>query len=495
MTVSEELYNEAVVVNSTYLPSVRTVSNLDKTLPEDHNIQNSILSGYYTSIAKALPVTLRSVIYGDNVLAADIDDIVTAAQQLMTWISTLYGTPYTTDSDWSPLVQLLELFTDVKYGDWVDSTGWNTVADWMKRITALILRYPPIHATWLMFHKNMYHNGRADKLTVIHFGCYMRKIYAVKSDGTLKWKYSTGGAIKSSAACPESGRVYIGSDDQNLYALDAAGNKRWSYGLMAAVTKTPALDSQENIYISAESVYLWKFDKDGNYQWGYAFSTGTPTSATVDENDLIYFCHGYPKKVFCIYGNKTKKWEKTLPLAVYTTPIVWNGRVYVGCNDTRLYCLNRENGGTVWSHLTGNEYVGGSWSELSIDDEGTCYGVSTATGFAKRLFAIRHDNTEKWVWTCPSTIVCSPAVGTDGKVYVTCYDGKLYCISASGSTLWSYELVPGVGYSLKSSPAIAPNGDIIIGGLDAYLHCVKSDGTLRWKYAAESGIDSSPAVI
>jgi len=495
MPFSEVLYNAAQYVDANLLGFIRTVLGIDTVLPDDNNKSLDILKYYLEAIGHSLPITPRYVIYSDDILAKDYNDLVTSSDDLLDTIASAFGDPYTTDYDWNPLVSLIASCPTEKFGDWGSPEIYNYVFDFLRRITALILRYPPIISTWLMYHKNMYHNGRADKLSVIHFGCYMRKIYAVKSDGTLKWKYSTGGAIKSSAACPESGRVYIGSDDQNLYALDAAGNKRWSYGLMAAVTKTPALDSQENIYISAESVYLWKFDKDGNYQWGYAFSTGTPTSATVDENDLIYFCHGYPKKVFCIYGNKTKKWEKTLPLAVYTTPIVWNGRVYVGCNDTRLYCLNRENGGTVWSHLTGNEYVGGSWSELSIDDEGTCYGVSAATGFDKRLFAIRHDNTEKWVWTCPSTIVCSPAVGTDGKVYVTCYDGKLYCISSSGSTLWSYALVEGVGYSLKSSPAIAPNGDIIIGGLDAYLHCVKSDGTLRWKYPAESGIDSSPAVI
>ena len=50
------------------------------------------------------------------------------------------------------------------------------------------------------------------------------KIYALNSDGSLNWSYSTGGAVRSSAALANRGTaglgVYIGSYDDYLYLID-----------------------------------------------------------------------------------------------------------------------------------------------------------------------------------------------------------------------------------------------------------------------------------
>jgi len=54
---------------------------------------------------------------------------------------------------------------------------------------------------------------------VIYFGCTDNKVYALNSDGTLKWSYNTGAAIKSSPI-RNSNNIIIGSSNGNVYALN-----------------------------------------------------------------------------------------------------------------------------------------------------------------------------------------------------------------------------------------------------------------------------------
>ncbi|MHB1846367.1 MAG: outer membrane protein assembly factor BamB family protein [Deltaproteobacteria bacterium] len=53
----------------------------------------------------------------------------------------------------------------------------------------------------------------------IFFGCVDGTFYALKPDGTLRFKLSTGGTISSSPAIAQDGSVYFLSDDGNLYAI------------------------------------------------------------------------------------------------------------------------------------------------------------------------------------------------------------------------------------------------------------------------------------
>lgn len=59
-----------------------------------------------------------------------------------------------------------------------------------------------------------------DKNGVVYFGSWDNHVYAVNPDGTLKYKFLTGGDVWSSPAIGTDGTVYIGSYDGKLYALE-----------------------------------------------------------------------------------------------------------------------------------------------------------------------------------------------------------------------------------------------------------------------------------
>ena len=66
----------------------------------------------------------------------------------------------------------------------------------------------------------------------------------------------------------------------------------------------------------------------------------------------------------------------------------------------------------------------------------------------------------------------SPAIGSDGTIYVGSHDKKLYAINGkSGVKLWDFE----TGGSVGSSPAIGSDGTIYVGSVDKKLYAIKTD--------------------
>jgi outer membrane protein assembly factor BamB len=69
-------------------------------------------------------------------------------------------------------------------------------------------------------------------------------------------------------------------------------------------------------------------------------------------------------------------------------------------------------------------------------------------------------------------VYSSPAIGSDGTVYVGSNDEKLYAINGkSGVKLWEFE----TGGDVRSSPAIGSDGTVYVGSYDKKLYAIKTD--------------------
>ncbi|HMF00894.1 MAG TPA: PQQ-binding-like beta-propeller repeat protein [Terriglobia bacterium] len=111
------------------------------------------------------------------------------------------------------------------------------------------------------------------------------------------------------------------------------------------------------------------------------------------------------------------------------------------------------------------------------------------------LYAINPDGSLKWRF--PTALsATSPAIGTDGTIYVT--DGALggpsvYAVNPDGSQKWSFK----PGASILSSPAIGPDGTIYVASLENTLIAISPHGTLKWNYTSQrmsGSVGSTPVV-
>ncbi len=92
-----------------------------------------------------------------------------------------------------------------------------------------------------------------------------------------------------------------------------------------------------------------------------------------------------------------------------------------------------------------------------------------------------HFQTGDWIWS-------SPALASDGTIYVGSLDGKVYAITPQGQKKWEFA----TGSYVYASPAVAADGTIYVGSRDFQLYALNPDGTKKWEFAGS--VDSSPAL-
>jgi outer membrane protein assembly factor BamB len=172
------------------------------------------------------------------------------------------------------------------------------------------------------------------------------------------------------------------------------------------------------------------------------------------------------------------KWSYDAKGAGYSSPTIGNdGTIYVGSSDGNLYAIN-SNGTLKWKYVTESQVN----SPPTIGDDGTIY-VGSDDYY---LYAIDPDGTLKWKYATASYVQSYPAIGTDGTIYVgTIYvgndlyvsgDKNFYAINPDGTLKWSYYAgspdtsSPPVG--VESSPAIGSDGTIYVGSNDGNLYAI-----------------------
>ena len=80
--------------------------------------------------------------------------------------------------------------------------------------------------------------------------------------------------------------------------------------------------------------------------------------------------------------------------------------------------------------------------------------------------------SELWEFETGNAVLSSPAIGSNGTVYVGSWDNKLYAINGkSGVKLWEFK----TGNIVSSSPAIGSDGTVYVGSYDNKLYAIKTD--------------------
>ena len=111
-----------------------------------------------------------------------------------------------------------------------------------------------------------------------------------------------------------------------------------------------------------------------------------------------------------------------------------DGTVYIGSTDHKLYAINGKSGVKKWEFETG----GSVWSSPAIGSDGTVYVGS----FDKKVYALDgQTGTKKWEFETGEWknyfgrtvrgVSSSPAIGSDGTVYVGSHDKKLYALKTA----------------------------------------------------------------
>jgi len=275
----------------------------------------------------------------------------------------------------------------------------------------------------------------------IYAGSRDSSLCAVNPDGTLKWRYPTGGSIQSSPAVGADGTVYVGSDDNSLYAIGPDGTPWWSYATGGNIRTSPVQAADGTVYVGSSDDYVYAISPSGWLKWRYLTGSNITSSPAVAAD----------------------------------------GTVYVGSQDDYLYALNPD------STLKWRFDAGGNVnSSAAIGSDGTIFFGSDND----YLVALNPNGTLKWQYETGKNVESSPAIAADGTIYVGSQDNYLYALTADGTLKWRYR----TGGNVDGSPAINSQRTVYFGSNDNSLYALNRDGTLKWQYQTGANIRSAPTI-
>lgn len=141
-------------------------------------------------------------------------------------------------------------------------------------------------------------------------------------------------------------------------------------------------------------------------------------------------------------------WSAKVGRSVMATPVIADGRVFVGAEDGTFRCFDLESGDQKWEYLADDTIEG----TACIAGDLVCFGSGDGL-----LHAVgRSDGKVRWTYA------------TDGEILG---GANLFVDPADGATY------------------------ILVGSYDNHLHCVSaSNGEMRWKYETENYVNGAPGV-
>ncbi len=256
-------------------------------------------------------------------------------------------------------------------------------------------------------------------------------------------------------------RIFQLGDDGVLHAINKyTGKDMWSRRLGALSASTPA--------VGGSTVYVTILSRASGMQAGRVVALNT------------------------INGHI--RWSRDLPSRAESSPLLDNGKLFLGSQNGTVYALAARTGKVLWTyHAKGAVKASPSLSN----------GVLYFGDYSGELQAVRERDGHR-VWASGSggallgsgTFYSTPAV-VYGRVFLGNTDGRVYAYDASSGKLdWAVQ----TGAYVYASPAVtnAPGlgPTIYEGSYDGTFYALNArSGHVEWRYKAGGKISGSATII
>jgi outer membrane protein assembly factor BamB len=257
------------------------------------------------------------------------------------------------------------------------------------------------------------------------------------------------------------GRLFVSNNTGTVFAIDASnGRKAWSFKSNRCVAASPAVDA----HLVFES-----------------FLNPPPCNRSPSSSltgALIAF-HSDSGKI---------AWRRRLGPSE-SSPLVDDGRVYLGDWTGKVYAFAERTGKPLWSTTLHGQVKGGlsaSGRRLFVGDySGHVYALDARTG------RILWQTSAQPRFGSTGTFYATPAVAY-GRVYIGATDGKMYSFgAASGDLRWSQS----TGGYVYSSAAVWRDR-VFAGSYSHRFTCFDAaTGNVKWQFTADGPISGSATIV
>jgi outer membrane protein assembly factor BamB len=273
------------------------------------------------------------------------------------------------------------------------------------------------------------------------------------ASGVQKWKFATAGDVESAPALAPDGTLYFGADDARVYALDSSnGALRWVYAFHdgSDTDSSPALGADGTVYIGSDKGTLCALDgQQGALKWVFQAIGEISGAPAVGGDGWVYICALNSAKtesvVYAIDGQSgLQRWAVTHSsqsapsVAIGRDGVVFASGVALGSTidattvlpSAVVWALDAGTGAQKWEQCL--EPGSAGVTAVSVDGRGILYVQSerpaTDEGVGKLTALEPLTGRVLWDVATGGSSNSSPAIGSDGTVYVGSDDGRVYAI-------------------------------------------------------------------
>jgi outer membrane protein assembly factor BamB len=295
----------------------------------------------------------------------------------------------------------------------------------------------------------------------VFIGSFDSHLYAIDlKSGKEKWRYKAA-PFKATPGYRD-GVIYIGDEDGNFHAVDAVkGTKRWTYKAESAVVSGTGF-SGDDLLFGTEGEQLICLSKDGKKRWDFKVAGG-PVQATPAVSGGYTFVAGCDSNLHVI-ETKTGKEVRAVDLGgqVGSTGALSGNMLYVGTmGSNEVHAIDWKEGKIVWTFKPKRAQP--FYASVALTDELVIAGCQN-----RRVYGInRKSGQETWSFLTEGRIDSSPVV-VGKRVYVGSTDGWFYVLDRDkGSLVQKIDLKD----DIVGSPAVA-GGRLIIATVKGTVYCL-----------------------
>ncbi len=296
-----------------------------------------------------------------------------------------------------------------------------------------------------------------------------------------KWFVPETGGTVGSPVIGSDGTVYLatfsntGSDVStgvsSIDAISAAGKPGWTFTTTGdQFQASPVIAADGSIYVNGSSGTVYAISSSGTLNWSCPVDQPVYGSPVVLADGDI-FVLGTSGGLFTISGGPTGGQILTQSSesdSFRAAPAVGpDGTLYFAGED--IYAVFAGGGGWTDGDFGGNFFesapaLDSKNGNLYLGDTifGNVLGIDAATG------------ATLWTFTTGQTIVSSPAIGSDGTVYVATTSGTVFAFSPNGTPLWTFAPPH---EEFDGSPVVDSAGTIYVAGDSGFLYAVNPNGS------------------
>jgi len=175
-------------------------------------------------------------------------------------------------------------------------------------------------------------------------------LWSFTPDGDTAWGLALDGDAEfSSPAVGPDSTIYIGAN-RYLYAVRPDGSLKWRDILLARIQSCPAVANESTLYVVA-GAGLYCVDTDSGVRWRRSIGSSNYSSPAVDAEGNVYVgtAGGPSSRLYCIAPDSTVRDSHVFSDDIWSSPAISGRGVYFGTMADTMYLFRGPGSGTTES--------------------------------------------------------------------------------------------------------------------------------------------------